>query len=74
MPTPSASDYPRSDETLVSTAQRLRLGALLAGIALLAYGIRADDETIRLAAIVVLAGGFLLRFIAEPRRNGPKEP
>lgn len=52
------------------TVQQLKLAALLIGIALLAYGIRADNETARLAAIVVLAAGLVLRMIGVRKRDG----
>jgi len=53
----------------VPTVQRLKLAALLIGIALLAYGIRADNETVRLSAILVLVVGLVLRMAAARKRD-----
>jgi len=53
----------------VSLIERLKLAALLIGIALLAYGIRTDNATVRLAAIIVLTAGLVLRVIGSRRRD-----
>ncbi|MEP7344890.1 MAG: hypothetical protein ABI877_06480 [Gemmatimonadaceae bacterium] len=50
------------------TVERLKLAALIVGVVLLLYSIRADDETVRLIAIGVLVVGLFLRF-AKPRKG-----
>lgn len=51
---------------------RLQLAAIVIGLVLFVYGIRADHWTIRQIAIGVLAVGFLLRFVRR-RTAAPTE-
>ena len=56
----------------MQTAQQLKAAALIVGLVLLAYGIRADNETARLAAIVAFVIGLALRFITARKGREPE--
>ena len=58
--------------TLLTTA---KLAAATVGVMLLAWGMRADEPTIRWVGIAFLAAAFLLRFagrVREPPEDGPE--
>ena len=57
----------------MQTAQRLKVAALIVGLVLLAYGIRADNETARLAAIVAFVVGLALRLVTARKGNLPDD-
>ena len=45
----------------MQSVERAKLTVFVVAVALLAYGIRANNEAVRLAAIVVLIVGLVLR-------------
>ena len=47
----------------MQTVERAKLTVFVVGVALLAYGIRANSEAARLAAIIVLIAGLALRWL-----------
>lgn len=52
---------------------RVKLALLVIGGILLAYGIKSDDETLRLVAIGLFAVAFFLRFL-DRRSENAKPP
>ncbi len=74
MPRPRALSFrPRHpatpNEQRVHTVDRLKLASLIVGVVLFAYGIKADNGTVRMAAIVVLVAGLALRFVKVRRQD-----
>lgn len=57
----------------MNTTERLKLATLLVGVILLGYGIRADNEVARLAAILVLVIGVALRVVNLRRQRAGKD-
>lgn len=60
----------------MSGLTKLKLGLTLIGLILFFYGVRVDDERLRLIAIAFVAAASILRFVKPrvPPRVPPVEP
>jgi hypothetical protein len=54
----------------------LKLGLVIAGLIIWAWGYRTDDSFLRISGIVVLTIAFVLRFVGRRARasEAPKDP
>lgn len=52
----------------------IKLGLLFVGLAIWAWGYRADDAFIRLVGIGMLLVAFLLRFVKPRKQKAPDDP
>ena len=60
----------------MSTLVTLKLGLVVVGLIIWAWGYRTDDSFLRISGIVVLTIAFLLRYVGRRARTveAPKDP